>query len=111
MCGRYVNISKIKAVEKRFSALVERPDLYVPNTNTSIGDLGAVITQEQPGVIKHYRFGFTPYWAKKPFHLFNARSEGDHNSENDPSYRGAKGITTKPAFRQSIRSKRCLVLA
>ena len=61
MCGRYVNISKIKAVEKRFSALVERPDLYVPNTNTSIGDLGAVITQEQPGVIKHYRFGFTPY--------------------------------------------------
>lgn len=111
MCGRYVNISKIKAVEKRFSALVERPDLYAPNTNTSIGDLGAVITQEHPGVIKHYRFGFTPYWAKKPFHLFNARSEGDHNSENDPSYRGAKGITTKPAFRQSIRSKRCLVLA
>jgi putative SOS response-associated peptidase YedK len=84
MCGRYVNISKIKAVEKRFSALVERPDLYAPNTNTSIGDLGAVITQEHPGVIKHYRFGFTPYWAKKPFHLFNARSEGDHNSENDP---------------------------
>ena len=111
MCGRYVNISKIKAVEKRFSAIVERPDLYAPNTNIGIETLAPIITQERPDVIKHYQFGFTPYWAKKPFHLFNARSEGDHNKENDTSYRGAKGITTKPAFRQSIRSKRCLVLA
>ena len=33
MCGRYVAISKVKAVEKRFSALVERPELFTPNTN------------------------------------------------------------------------------
>jgi len=111
MCGRYVNISKIKAVEKRFSALVERPELYLPNTNIGVGSLAPVITQEHPDRIKHYRFGFTPYWAKKPFHLFNARAEGDYNKENQVHYKGAKGITTKPAFRLSIRSKRCLVLA
>ena len=111
MCGRYVNISKVKAVEKRFSALVERPELYVPNTNISIGDMAPIITQERPDIIRHYQFGFTPHWAKKPFHLFNARSEGDYNKENNPLYSGAKGITMKPAFRQSIRSKRCLVLA
>ena len=47
MCGRYVNISKIKAVEKRFSAIVERPDLYAPNTNIGIGTLAPIITQER----------------------------------------------------------------
>ncbi|NCF53259.1 MAG: SOS response-associated peptidase [Bacteroidetes bacterium] len=111
MCGRYVAISKVKAIEKRFSALIERPELFTPNTNIGIGTLAPVITQEHSDRIKHYQFGFTPYWAKKPFYLFNARSEGDHNKENNPTYRGAKGITVKPAFRQSIRSKRCLVLA
>lgn len=111
MCGRYVTVSKIKAVEKRFSALVERPELMKPNTNVGIGSLAPIITQAHSDTIKHYHFGFTPYWAKKPFHLFNARSEGDYNKEDDPSYHGAKGITTKPAFRHSIRSQRCLVLA
>ena len=111
MCGRYVNISKVKAVEKRFSAIVERPELFMPNTNIGIGAKAPVITQERSDLIKHYQFGFTPYWAKKPFHLFNARAEGDQNKENETSYSGAKGITSKPAFRQSIRSKRCLVLA
>jgi putative SOS response-associated peptidase YedK len=111
MCGRYVNISKVKEVEKRFNAIVERPDIHLPNTNISIGDRAPIITQEAPGIIKHYLFGFTPYWAKKEFHLFNARSEGDYNKDDNPRYSGIKGILTKPAFRQSIRSKRCLVLA
>ena len=73
MCGRYVNISKVKAVEKRFSAIVERPELFMPNTNIGIGAKALVITQERSDLIKHYKFGFTTYWAKKPFHIFNAR--------------------------------------
>ena len=36
MCGRYVNISKVKTVEKRFSAIVERPELFMLNTNIGI---------------------------------------------------------------------------
>ena len=111
MCGRYVNISKIKAVEKRFSAIVERPDLYAPNTNIGIGTLAPIITQERPDVIKHYQFGLHRIGRRNHFIYLTPGLEGDHNKENDTSYRGAKGITTKPAFRQSIRSKRCLVLA
>ena len=57
------------------------------------------------------QFGFTPSWAKKQFYMINARSEGDHNAENDPGYRGAMGILQKPMFRQSIRTRRCLVVA
>ena len=44
-------------------------------------------------------------------YLFNARSEGDKNKENDPNYTGAKEIFKKPSFRKPIRSQRCLVVA
>ena len=50
------------------------------------------------------QFGFAPAWAKKQFDTTgNARSEGDHNADNDPGYRGAMRILQKPMFRQSIR--------
>ena len=46
----------------------------------------------------------------KPY-IINARSEGDHNKEDDPRYVGAMGILQKPMFRNAIRSQRCLVIA
>ena len=85
MCGRYVNISNVMALEKRFNAIVERPELFKPTTNIGVGAKALIITQEQSDLIKYYQFGFTPYWAKKPFHSFNARAEGDHNKENETS--------------------------
>lgn len=111
MCGRYVTVSKVVKVEKRFNAVVKEPDLFTPNTNVSIGQLAPVITNSNPGEIEFFRFGLTPFWAKKKMYLINARSEGDNNKENDPNYSGAKGIISKPAFRQSIRQRRCLVIA
>ncbi|NVK28742.1 MAG: SOS response-associated peptidase [Flavobacteriia bacterium] len=111
MCGRYVTVSKVKAVEKRFNAEVATPDLWHINTNVGPGSKAPVIANESPNSIQHFQFGFTPQWAKKPMYVFNARSEGDHNKDNNPSYTGAKGILQKPMFRKSIRDKRCLVLA
>ncbi len=58
-----------------------------------------------------FRFGFTPFWAKRKMYFFNARSEGDYNKENDPNYTGSLGIVNKPAFRLSIRKKRCRIIA
>jgi len=111
MCGRYVTVSKLKAIEKRFNVSTENPEQYQINTNVSAGQLAPVISNEDPKQLKFYQFGFTPSWAKKPSYVINARSEGDHNKEDDPNYHGAKGIINKPMFRQSIRSKRCLVIA
>ena len=82
-----------------------------PNTNVSHGDLAPVVTGDQPDALQAMQFGFTPAWAKKQFYMINARSEGDHNADNDPDYRGAMGILQKPMFRQSIRTRRCLVVA
>jgi len=109
MCGRYVVVSKITEIEERFNVNATAP--FVPNFNLGPGNLGPVITSDQPKLLQYFQFGLTPFWAKKKMYLFNARAEGDHNKENHPDYRGAKGIISKPAFRKSIRSKRCLVIA
>ena len=111
MCGRYITVTKIKEIEKRFNVKVPQPELFQPNVNVSPGEMAPVITNEIPDEVQFYKFGFTPFWAKKQYYMINARSEGDHNKENDPGYTGAKGIINKPMFRQSIRKKRCLVIA
>ncbi|MDX5321288.1 MAG: SOS response-associated peptidase [Bacteroidota bacterium] len=111
MCGRYVNVSKLEAVEKRFQVRVENPEMYRIHVNVGPGAKAPVITQEQPDLLQFYTFGLTPTWSKKRMYLFNARAEGDNNPENDPRFTGAKGIIMKPAFRSAIRSHRCLVIA
>ena len=111
MCGRYVTITKIKEIEKRFGATVVEPERYEVNANVTPGQYAPVITSENPQTIDFLKFGFTPFWAKKQMYVINARSEGDHNKEDDPAYNGAKGIINKPFFRTSIRNKRCWVIA
>ncbi len=111
MCGRYVTISKIKAIEKRFQVSCADHEAYKLSTNVSPGDLAPVITGDKPGELQFFQFGFTPSWAKKQFYVINARSEGDFNKENNPKYHGAMGIIHKPMFRKAIRSQRCLVIA
>lgn len=112
MCGRYVVIEKLEAYELRFNAVSRQTDVnYLPNYNVSTGHLAPVITNDKPHEIQFFRFGFIPRWSAKPMYVLNARAEGDSNKEDSPDYHGTKGIITKPAFRQAIRSQRCLVLA
>lgn len=112
MCGRYILIDKIEAYEQRFNAVALKTSTpIVPNFNVAPGALAPVITNDKPGEIRFFRFGLTPFWAKKPMYLINARAEGDHNPDDDPLYKGAKGIISKPSFRKPIRSQRCLVIA
>jgi putative SOS response-associated peptidase YedK len=109
MCGRYVVVSKITEIEERFQ--VKMPFDLPPNYNLGPGSMAPVITSEKPFEVQLFKFGFTPFWARKQMYLFNARAEGDHNPDNDPKYAGAMGIISKPAFRKAIRSNRCLIIA
>lgn len=111
MCGRYVQVKNIEIIKKRFNVQVSEGTQLTPNFNVSPGDYAPVITNENPNVVQLMQFGLTPFWAKKPMYLFNARAEGDKNKENNPNYTGGKDIISKPAFRKPIRSKRCLVIA
>lgn len=111
MCGRYVTVTKIKAIEKRFNVTAVDPENYKINTNISHGQHGPVITDKDPDKLQLFQFGFTPEWADKQYYMVNARAEGNNNKDNDPKYTGAMGIAQKPMFRKAIRSQRCLVVA
>ena len=109
MCGRYVIVSKVEVVEKKFNAKSEA--IFEPNFNVSAGAKAPIITSADPHKIQLSHFGFTPSFAQKKTYLLNARAEGDHNLENRSDFTGAKGIIKKPYFRKAIRSQRCLVIA
>lgn len=109
MCGRYVIISTVREIEKKFNAKLEFN--LEPNYNVGVGQKAPIITAKDPHQIVSSHFGFTPSWSDKKTYIINARAEGDHNRENDPKFKGSKGILKKPFFRKAIRSQRCLVLA
>jgi len=111
MCGRYVIISKVSEIEKRFNAKAHDPELLIPRVNVGIGQMAPVIAFDKPHEIQFFKFGLTPSWAGKRTYFFNARAEGDLNQNDDPKYTGGAGILQKPAFRKCIRSQRCLVIA
>jgi putative SOS response-associated peptidase YedK len=111
MCGRYVCVQKVETIEKRFNVTAPSGFNFEPSYNVGPGKYAPVITNENPRELQLFQFGMTPFWAKKKMYLFNARSEGDRNKENDDHYTGARDIITKPAFRKPIRQQRCLVIA
>lgn len=111
MCGRYILVQKTETIEKRFNVTAPDGSEWKPAYNISPGQLAPVITGDNPRELQLFRFGMTPFWAKKPMYMINARAEGDHNKGDDPNYKGAKGIILKPSFRKPIRSQRCLVIA
>ncbi|MFM7216637.1 MAG: SOS response-associated peptidase [Bacteroidota bacterium] len=112
MCGRYVIVSSVETIEKRFNVTADQAATALkPNYNLGPGALAPVITNVEPNKLQLFTFGLCPSWSKKRMYLFNARSEGDGNPENSPDYKGGKGIISKPSFRKPIRSQRCLVIA
>ena len=111
MCGRFILVQKLETLEKRFNAIASKNLFYKPSFNIHPGANSLIIASDNPSEIVTAVFGLTPHWAKKPMYLFNARAEGDNNKDNNPQYKGAKGIINKPSFSKAIRTQRCLVPA
>ncbi|HWR99669.1 MAG TPA: SOS response-associated peptidase [Prolixibacteraceae bacterium] len=111
MCGRFILIQDAISLKNRFRAEIpEQLDLK-PSCNISPGQKSPIITGDRHREIHLFRFGLIPSWSQKSMLLINARSEGDQNPTDDPSFTGGMGIFDKPAFRKPIRSQRCLVPA
>jgi|TARA_B110000263_G_scaffold84863_1_gene74142 putative SOS response-associated peptidase YedK len=81
MCGRYTLRNYIKA-EEQFNCELSRS-----RNNIAPGQNILTIT----GAAQFIKWGFTPYWADKPFNIINARSET---------------FNTKPSFKNAGR---CLI--
>lgn len=92
MCGRFaLGIPKIRLEE---TLSVSLPDDYAPRYNIAPGTEALVV---EAGRASLRRFGLVPHWArdvKLGYRMINARSET---------------VFDKPAFREPVRSSRCLV--
>ena len=98
MCGRYgyTNADREK-VKKRFR-LKDIPFELVPRYNITPGEDVPVVLNEDPQELTMVRWGLVPFWAKEEkigYKMINARAET---------------VFEKPAYRRSIKHKRCLIL-
>jgi len=99
MCGRFVRLSPTPVIVKRFN--VEKTFLpeISPSYNISPDKDVLIVNQEQQRQLLHCRWGFIPSWVRdisKGGRMINARSET---------------VADKPAFRNSFRKHRCLIVA
>jgi len=60
MCGRYVQVSKLEVLEKRFEAVADQPELWRPNANVAPGTQSPVVTSDAPKAVQFYQFVFRP---------------------------------------------------
>jgi putative SOS response-associated peptidase YedK len=98
MCGRFVRITPIPAIAKRFRAKQLFADL-APSYNIAPSQEIAIINDEGVRQLVQCTWGVVPTWAKDPSignKMINARSET---------------VARKPAFRSAFKKQRCLVIA
>jgi putative SOS response-associated peptidase YedK len=98
MCGRYSFAPDLEIVNEHYNITVKDGDIS-PNYNCAPSQNLPVITNEDPGEIKFFRWGLIPFWAKDKSignKLINARGET---------------IAEKASFKNAFRHRRCLVPA
>src|ERR1700674_1117492 len=101
MCGRYRLSRRKQVVEEYFDGVSNEPD-WSPRYNIAPTQPVAVIRQNPKEPVRELslmRWGLIPSWAKDSSaaaRMINARAET---------------ASTKPAFRDALKSRRCLVPA
>ena len=101
MCGRYRLSRRKQLVEKYFDTVSDEPD-WAPRYNIAPTQPIPVIRQNSKEPVRELssvRWGLIPSWAKDSSvaaRMINARSET---------------AATKPAFRDALKSRRCLIPA
>jgi len=101
MCGRYRLSRRKQIVEEHFDCGSDEPD-WAPRYNIAPTQSVPVIrqnTKEPVRKLSLMRWGLIPSWAKDPSvaaSMINARAET---------------AATKPAFRDALKSRRCLIPA
>lgn len=97
MCGRFVQKVDLREAAKIFDAIVEGEQKI--NYNVAPRQPIAVIMEDGKRKIVEMLWGLVPRWAKDASianKLINARSET---------------VAEKPSFRDSFKSRRCLIIA
>src|SRR4051794_2441437 len=99
MCGRFTLHHAPAEVAARFEANQLGLD-FSPSYNIAPTQQVVAVTSTATGrVLDSLRWGLVPFWAKDltvGYKLINARGEG---------------IETKPAFRNALKARRCIIVA
>jgi len=99
MCGRFVRVSPIPAIAKRFKVKNTFDTGAKPSYNIAPTQEIIIINEIGERHLLPSRWGFLPLWAKDPSvgnKMINARSET---------------LAVKPAFRHAFKKQRCLIVA
>ncbi|WP_075618661.1 SOS response-associated peptidase [Paenisporosarcina indica] len=100
MCGRYSLFMNLNKLEERFGEATFEAEDYEPSYNIAPSQyILTVINDGSKNRLGYLKWGLVPPWAKDSkigFKMINARSETVHE---------------KPSFRESLKKKRCLVVA
>lgn len=100
MCGRFTMTHPDEAIARLFAAVPGNDLPPVPRYNICPTQDVAVVTSDGEGRrLRAMRWGFLPHWYKTPTDgplLINARADT---------------IAEKPAFRDAVRHRRCLIPA
>lgn len=97
MCGRYT-LTSFAGLQTEFD-LAAAPEPDTPRFNIAPGQMVPVIKNEPERTLSPVRWGLVPYWAEDERignRMINARSES---------------VTSKPAFRNALGRRRCLIVA
>ena len=97
MCGRYTITKQKKDIENQFDVELDE-NKYKINYNAAPTQKLPVITNDQLDKVNFLKWGLVPYWAKDESignKMINARIET---------------ITDKPAYKQAINKRRCMVI-
>lgn len=110
MHHKFILVSELNTIEKRFSAKLFNEQPEIPKSySVRLGDDTYIITE--PNTIQVYRYGLTPHLSSEQLDISVARAEGDKNKSDDPNFKGSKAIFLQPEFKKPIFSQRCIVIA
>ena len=98
MCGRFVQFSSLRTLEKYFD-FTSAPDDITPSYNLAPTQIVLALIQHGDLRLEKFHWGLVPSWAKNlsaASRLINARAET---------------VAKKPSFRAAFKRRRCLILA
>ena len=104
MCYNISLIKDVDRLELRFVARFADRSLYqqMHHVSAFLFPAWPVITNKAPNLIQFFHWGLIPSWAKD-------KTEANKIKVRT-LYARSETVTLKPAYRDSIRNKRCLVL-
>jgi len=105
MCFHNALSVEAAKIENRFNAKFQNPTSFKPIYHGKGFDFleWPVITAAYPQTVLLYNWGLIPYWVKKPSDALKIRTQ-TLNAKSE-------SLFDKPAFRFSVKEKRCLVLS